>query len=62
MLKRDDLYKLEEYSVERKDFKQEVLDVKKNRSVLIGENINLLFENSLTIKYQIQEMLRIEKI
>ena len=62
MLKRDDLYKLEEYSIERKDFKQEVLDVKKNRSVLIGENINLLFENSLTIKYQIQEMLRIEKI
>ena len=36
--------------------------LKRNRSVLIGENINLLFENSLTIKYQIQEMLRIEKI
>tara|TARA_Y200000002_G_C22385949_1_gene539321 strand:+ start:119 stop:694 length:576 start_codon:yes stop_codon:yes gene_type:complete len=62
MLKKEDLYKLEEYSVERKNFKQEVLEIKKNRSVLIGENINLLFENSLTIKYQIQEMLRIEKI
>tara|TARA_B100000035_G_C21036788_1_gene571480 strand:- start:4214 stop:4789 length:576 start_codon:yes stop_codon:yes gene_type:complete len=62
MLKKEDLYKLEEYSIERKNFKQKVLDIKKNRSVLIGENINLLFENSLTIKYQIQEMLRIEKI
>jgi len=62
MLKKEDLYKLEEYSVERDSFKQEVLDVKKNRSVLVGDHINLLFENSLTIKYQIQEMLRIEKI
>jgi len=62
MLKKDDLYKLEEYSIARKNFKQEVLDIKKNRSILLGSNINLLFENSLTIKYQIQEMLRIEKI
>jgi len=62
MLKKEDLYKLEEYSIERDSFKQEVLDVKKNRSVLVGDHINLLFENSLTIKYQIQEMLRIEKI
>lgn len=62
MLKKDDLYKLEEYSVERDSFKQQVLDIKKNRSVLVGDHINLLFENSLTIQYQIQEMLRIEKI
>ena len=46
MLKKEDLYKLEEYSVERDSFKQEVLDVKKNRSVLVGDHINLLFENS----------------
>tara|TARA_B110000014_G_C20085042_1_gene567390 strand:- start:70 stop:645 length:576 start_codon:yes stop_codon:yes gene_type:complete len=62
MLKKEDLYKLEEYSVERNKFKEKVLEVKNNRSVLVGENINLLFENSLTIKYQVQEMLRIEKI
>ena len=62
MLKKEDLYKLEEYSIERKNFKSKVLEVKKNRSILVGNHINLLFENSLTIKYQIQEMLRIEKI
>jgi hypothetical protein len=62
MLKKEDLYKLEEYSEERNKFKEKVLEVKNNRSVLLGKNINLLFENSITIKYQIQEMLRIEKI
>lgn len=62
MLKKEDLYKLEEYSIERKKFKSEVLATKKHRSILVGNHINLLFENSLTIKYQIQEMLRIEKI
>jgi len=62
MLKKEDLYKLEEYSIERNKFKEKVLEVKNNRSVLVGDNINLLFENSLTIKYQVQEMLRIEKI
>ena len=62
MLKKEDLYKLEEYSIERKKFKSEVLSTKKHRSILVGNHINLLFENSLTIKYQIQEMLRIEKI
>ena len=61
-LKKEDLYKLEEYSIERKKFKSEVLATKKHRSILVGNHINLLFENSLTIKYQIQEMLRIEKI
>ncbi len=62
MLKKEDLYTLEEYSEERNKFKEKVLEVKNNRSVLLGKNINLLFENSITIKYQIQEMLRIEKI
>lgn len=62
MLKKEDLYKLEEYFEERNKFKEKVLEVKNNRSVLLGKNINLLFENSITIKYQIQEMLRIEKI
>lgn len=62
MLRKKDLYKLEEYSIERKKFRDEVLMIKRNRSVLVGGHINLLFENSLTIKYQIQEMLRIEKI
>ena len=62
MLARDDLYKLEEYAEKRNDFKQNVLSIKKNRNVQLGENITLLFENKLTIQYQIQEMLRIEKI
>jgi len=62
MLKKEDLYKLEEYYIERNNFKSEVLETKKSRSILVGNHINLLFENSLTIKYQIQEMLRIEKI
>ena len=57
MLKKEDLYKLEEYSEERNKFKEKVLEVKNNRSVLLGKNINLLFENLITIKYQIQEML-----
>tara|TARA_X000000368_G_scaffold345347_1_gene284422 strand:+ start:250 stop:834 length:585 start_codon:yes stop_codon:yes gene_type:complete len=57
-----DLLSLEEYDKQRDNIKRDLLSHKKNRSVLIGENIVLLFEDKLTIKYQVQEMLRIEKI
>jgi len=61
-LKTTDLLSLEEYDKQREDIKKDLLSHKKNRSVLIGDNVVLLFEDYLTIKYQVQEMLRIEKI
>jgi len=61
-LKREDLMSLEEYSQKRTDFRAKVLEEKKVRKIALGENATLYFENELTIHYQIQEMLRIEKI
>src|SRR6266851_4703715 len=59
---RDTLLTLEAYARERKDFRARVLAHKKPRSVHLGEHVVLLFEDELTIRYQVQEMLRIEKI
>lgn len=61
-LKREDLWSLEKYSEKRAEFKKEVLAIKKDRQVALGENATLYFENEKTIRYQIQEMLRIEKV
>ena len=61
-LSREDLYSLEEYSQIRPEFRAKVMEHKKNRRLPIGENATLYFEDSLTMQYQIQEMLRIEKI
>ena len=61
-LKREDLWSLEEYSEKRAEFRKKVLELKKYRAVALGENATLYFENEKTIRYQIQEMLRIEKI
>ena len=61
-LSRADLWSLEEYAERRPTFRQEVMAHKKNRQVALGEHARLYFEDSLTIKYQIQEMLRIEKV
>jgi len=61
-LSRDDLMSLETYAAERAEFRAKVLAHKKNRKVMIGEHCTLYFEDRLTIQYQIQEMLRIEKI
>ncbi len=58
---RDSLMTLEAYAKARKDFRAKVLEHKKPRSVHLGEHVTLLFEDELTIRYQIQEMLRIEK-
>ena len=62
MLTRSDLWSLEEYAERREVFRAEVLEHKKTRRVLLGEHVLLLFEDETTIKYQIQEMLRIEKV
>ncbi len=58
----DNLMSLEAYSKFRKAHKADVIAHRKLRSVLLGEHINLQFESETTIRYQIQEMLRIEKI
>lgn len=61
-LQRADLYSLESYAVVRPAFRAEVLAHKQRRTVHLGEHVTLLFEDRLTIRYQIQEMLRIERI
>jgi len=61
-LTRENLYSLEQYAQARPEFRQRVLAHKKNRHVPVGPNATLYFEDALTIQYQIQEMLRIERI
>jgi Protein of unknown function (DUF3501) len=58
----DNLMSLEAYSKYRKAHKAEVIAHRKLRSVALGEHVLLQFESEMTIRYQIQEMLRIEKI
>ncbi len=58
----DSLMTLEAYSKWRKEHKGEVIAHRQLRSVHLGEHINLQFESEMTMRYQIQEMLRIEKI
>ena len=62
VLKVSDLYGLEQYHKARADFRAKVLEHKKNRQVPLGPNATLYFEDRLTIQYQVQEMLRIERI
>jgi hypothetical protein len=62
LLKRSDLYSLENYAVIRDEYRAEVMAHKKLRHLQIGENLRLLFEDRMTMQYQVQEMLRIEKI
>lgn len=58
---RDSLMTLEAYAKARKDFRVKVIAHKKLRTVHLGEHLTLLFEDELTIRYQIQEILRAEK-
>jgi len=60
-IERDSLLTLEAYARQRKEFRARVMAHKKNRTVHLGEHVTLLFEDELTVRYQIQEMLRIEK-
>ncbi len=59
---RESLLSLEAYAKARGEFRQRVLAHKKARTVHLGEHVTLLFEDELTVRYQIQEMLRIEKV
>lgn len=61
-LTQDDLLSLEAYAKQRDDLRARVLAHKRNRKVRVGEHVTLLFEDRLTIQYQVQEMLRTEKI
>ena len=58
---RESLLTLEAYAKARTDFRIEVMAHKKQRTVHLGEHLTLLFEDELTIRYQIQEILRVEK-
>jgi hypothetical protein len=62
VIKRDSLMSLETYARERASFRAKVLEHKKKRTVRLGEHVSLQFEDELTIRYQVQEMLRIERI
>ncbi len=61
-LQREDLLSLENYAQQRPVIRAEMMAIKRDRQLQLGEHIRLLFENALTIRYQIQEMLRIEKL
>ncbi|HEX4798810.1 MAG TPA: DUF3501 family protein [Burkholderiales bacterium] len=59
---RASLMTLEAYARERPQFRARVMAHKKNRTVQLGEHLTLIFEDELTIRYQVQEMLRVERI
>ncbi len=61
-LSRNDLYSLEQYSEVRPKFRSEVMQHKRNRVLQVGPAVTLHFEDRLTMQYQVQEMLRVEKI
>ena len=61
-LQKDQLYSLEKYAEVRAEFRAEVLRHKRNRRLELGTNATLYFEDRTTIQYQVQEMLRIERI
>ncbi len=61
-LSRNDLMGLEQYAEQRGDFRARVMAHKKTRQVPIGAHATLYFEDRLTMQYQIQEMLRVERI
>jgi hypothetical protein len=61
-LTRTDLYSLEQYAEARPDFRARVMQHKMHRRIAIGAHAALYFEDRLTIQYQVQEMLRVERI
>jgi len=62
LLSRQDLFSLEQYAERRPQWRREIIAHKRNRHIALGEHVRLLFEDRLTIQYQIQEMLRTERI
>ena len=61
-LKREDLYSLEKYAALRTQFRTQVMEHKKHRKLQLGPHATLYFEDRLTMQYQVQEMLRAERI
>lgn len=61
-LTRESLMTLEAYAKARKEFRAQVIAHKKNRTLHVGDHVTLIFEDDLTIRYQVQEMLRVERI
>ncbi|HEX3096151.1 MAG TPA: DUF3501 family protein [Usitatibacter sp.] len=61
-ISRESLMTLEAYARARKDFRAKVIAHKKHRSLALGEHVMLLFEDELTMRYQVQEMLHAERI
>ncbi|NOQ90992.1 MAG: DUF3501 family protein [Gammaproteobacteria bacterium] len=61
-LTREDLYSLEEYSAMRDEYRKKIMAHKENRRLELGDNILLSFEDKLIMQYQVQEMLKAEKI
>lgn len=57
-----DVKNIHEYEKVRKEFRDHIIKIKKNRRIQIGDNITLVFENRETVLFQIQEMIRLEKI
>lgn len=62
MLTHEKLYSLEQYARVRPEFRAQVIAHKKNRQLPIGEHATLYFEDALTMQYQVQEMLRLERM
>ena len=62
MLTHDQLYSLEQYARVRPEFRARVMAHKKSRQLQLGEHVTLLFEDALTMQYQVQEMLRLERM
>jgi len=61
-LTRADLFSLEQYAEQRPEFRQRVMAHKKPRRIALGEHLSLCFEDRMTMQYQVQEMLRVERI
>jgi hypothetical protein len=62
VITRDSLLSLEAYARQRNDFRARVIEHKKRRTLHVGDHVALQFEDELLIRYQIQEMLRVERI
>jgi hypothetical protein len=61
-LARESLFSLEQYAQGRSEFREQVMAHKRDRRLELGDNATLYFEDRLTMQYQVQEMLRIERI
>ncbi len=61
-LSKSDIYSLEDYEMLRPEFRAKVLEHKRHRNIRVGENATLYFEDRMTMHYQVQEMLRAERV